>query len=284
MEVAMTKKSMEVFCCYARKDQSLLKKLIVHLMPLQRQGLISVWNDMNISPGAVWEAEVSKHLNTAQVVLLLISPDFMASEYCYDIEMQRALERHDVGEARVIPILLRPVDWLHTPFGKLQALPPNAKPATTWSDRDQAFLEIALGVRQTIEELLLRGNPSIPGLEQGNTPKGSINSGTTPTSTPLHSPSSPPTPSTDRSILGFLPLTDSKTIQQRVKLVAEVYTKLTQPDVTAVVLTGIGGVGKSTLAALVYRYAEEQQRLTEDHLQLNLFGLQSTKLSRLPTW
>ena len=110
----------EVFCCYARKDQALLNDLKTHLSPLQRQNLIRIWNDTDITPGSNYETEINKHLNTAQIILLLVSSSFVASEYCYSIEMQRAIERHNRGEARVIPIILYPVHWQYTPIGKLQ--------------------------------------------------------------------------------------------------------------------------------------------------------------------
>jgi len=79
----------EVFCCYAREDQPLLLDLKTHLMPLQREGLITLWADIDINAGEEWEKEIHRHLNTAQIILLLISSDFLASEYCYSIEMQR---------------------------------------------------------------------------------------------------------------------------------------------------------------------------------------------------
>src|SRR5438067_2296592 len=101
----------EIFCCYAHEDESLLLKLKTHLNPLQREGLITVQSDIDISPGTEWEKEISHHLNTAQMILLLISPDFIASEYCYSVGMRRAIERHDRGEVRVIPIILRRVSW-----------------------------------------------------------------------------------------------------------------------------------------------------------------------------
>src|SRR6266487_1759942 len=99
----------KIFCCYARKDQQIMNELRKHLIPLQRQELITLWADIDIDAGEEWEKVIDQHLNTAQIILLLISPDFMASEYCYSKEMMRALERHKRGEARVIPILLRPV-------------------------------------------------------------------------------------------------------------------------------------------------------------------------------
>src|SRR5438105_10436474 len=120
--------TIEIFCCYAREDQELLRNLKKHLMPLQRQGLITIWSDTDINAGATWEEEINKHLNTAHIILLLVSPDFMDSEYCYSKEMKQAMERHERGDACVIPVLLRPVRCQGAPFGKLQALPYNAQP------------------------------------------------------------------------------------------------------------------------------------------------------------
>src|ERR1051326_8277156 len=96
--------TIEIFCCYAREDQILMKSLRKHLMPLQRRGLITIWSDTDIDAGAAWEDEIQKHLNSAHIILLLISRDFIASDYCYSTEMARALERNEQKEARVIPI------------------------------------------------------------------------------------------------------------------------------------------------------------------------------------
>ncbi|MFL5590329.1 MAG: FxSxx-COOH system tetratricopeptide repeat protein [Ktedonobacteraceae bacterium] len=111
------------------------------------------WHDRNISAGTDWEREIDAHLNTADLILLLISSDFIASTYCSSIEAIRAMERHEKGEARVIPVILRPTDWQGVAFERLQALPTNAKPITTWPNRDQAFLNVAQGIRKAIEEL-----------------------------------------------------------------------------------------------------------------------------------
>jgi len=146
-------KSTEVFCCYAREDKPLLFQLQKHLKPLQQEELIALWADIDIGAGEEWEKEIDLHLNTAQIILLLISPDFMASDYCYSIEMKRAMERHRRGEAQVIPIILRPVDWQSAPFGKLQALPTDASPITSgkWHDQDEAFYDVAKGIREAVE-------------------------------------------------------------------------------------------------------------------------------------
>lgn len=143
----------EIFCCYAHEDKALLRQLKVRLKPLQRQRLIEVWHDCDVSAGSEWEHEIGKHLNEAQIILLLISPDFMASDYCYSVEMKRALERHDNGEARVIPIILRPVNWKNTPLSRLQALPNEKKPITTWRNRDTAFVNILEGINYAIENM-----------------------------------------------------------------------------------------------------------------------------------
>lgn len=145
--------AIKVFCCYAREDQALLSKLRTQLIPLQREGLIEIWYDGEISAGTHWETELHEQLNTAQVILLLISPRFIASDYCYGIEMKTAVERDERGEALVIPIILSPVHWQEAPFGKLQVLPKDAKPLTTWRNRDDALFNVADGIRKSIKKL-----------------------------------------------------------------------------------------------------------------------------------
>src|SRR5260221_6440409 len=112
----------KIFFCYARKDASLLEKLKTHLSPLRQRDIIDVWHDRDISAGAEWEQEIKEHLNAAQIILLLVSSDFIDSNYCYSIEMERAIERHERREARVIPIILRKCSWDITPLAGLQAL------------------------------------------------------------------------------------------------------------------------------------------------------------------
>ena len=141
----------EVFFSYAHEDEKLRDELAKQLKLLERQGVISAWHDRQIVAGSEWGSAIDTHLDSAQVILLLISPDFLASDYCFDIEVKRAMERHEAGEARVIPVILRPVDyWQEASFGKLQALPTNAKPVTTWENRDEAFRIVAQGIRKAI--------------------------------------------------------------------------------------------------------------------------------------
>jgi tetratricopeptide (TPR) repeat protein len=151
-------KRIEIFFCYAREDEVLLQGLEKQLKVLRRQGIIHLWHDREISPGAEWEREIDQHLKTASIILLLISPDFMDSDYCYGVEMKRAMERHERGEALVIPIILRPVYWKKAPFGKLQALPKDAVPVTSsaWHTLDEAFFDIAEKIRVAAEELTAR--------------------------------------------------------------------------------------------------------------------------------
>jgi len=146
-------RAIEIFFSYAHEDEGLRDELEKHLSILKRQGVISGWHDRRIGAGREWEREIDAHLNTAQVILLLISPDFIASEYCWDVEVKRAMKRHEVGEARVIPVILRPVVWEGAPFGKLKALPTDAKPVTKWANQDEAFEDIARGIQVAISKL-----------------------------------------------------------------------------------------------------------------------------------
>src|SRR5260221_1273799 len=151
--IAQPSKRLKLFDSYAHKDERWRKRLESHLSMLQGQGYIASWHARNITAGATWAGEIDAHLTTADIILLLISPDFLASEYCYSVEMMRAMERHDAGEAHVIPIILRPTDWKGTPFERLQVLPSNAQPLSRWQNRDEALLDITTGIRKAIDEL-----------------------------------------------------------------------------------------------------------------------------------
>src|SRR5207302_10374674 len=152
-------KVLEIFYSYAHEDERLRKALDKQLSLLKREGHITEWYDHKITAGKQWENEILTHLNSAQIILLLISPDFIASDYCYSIEMKCAMERHESGEARIIPILLRPSDWKSALFGKLKALPSDGKAVTRWSNRDEAFLNVAKGIRRAVKELTTPSSP-----------------------------------------------------------------------------------------------------------------------------
>ncbi len=145
--------ALDVFFSYSHHDEKLRDALEIHLAPLKRDRSIRAWHDRKIAAGRQWEGEIVRQLNSADLVLLLISPDFLASNFCVDREMVRALERHAAGEARVVPVILRPADWQTEDFVLLQALPRDGKPVTKWRNRDEAFVEIARGLREVIAEL-----------------------------------------------------------------------------------------------------------------------------------
>ncbi|MDF5706656.1 MAG: TIR domain-containing protein [Nostoc sp. S4] len=146
-------RAIEVFFSYAHEDENLRNELAKHLKLLERQGVIKGWYDRDITAGDEWKSEIEKQLNSAQIILLLISSDFLASDFCWSVELERAMQRHEAREARVIPIILREVDWHKAPFGKLQALPKNVEPVTNWANRDQAFTDIARGIGKVVQEL-----------------------------------------------------------------------------------------------------------------------------------
>jgi hypothetical protein len=148
-------KTLKLFFCYAREDKALRDELDRHLSLLKHHKHITTWYDREITPGSEWEKEIDTHLDSAHIILLLVSPDFLASDYCYGIEMKRALERHEAGTARVIPIILRPVYWKGALFSHLQVLPTDARPVTNWPDRDDAFTDITENIFKTVGELQL---------------------------------------------------------------------------------------------------------------------------------
>jgi internalin A len=142
-----------VFFSYSHRDETLRDELETHLKLLQRQGVISAWHDRKILPGEEWDREIDTHLEAARITLLLVSADFIASDYCWDKEVKRALERHASSETTVIPVLLRSCDWERAPFGKLQGLPKGMTAITAWNDRDAAWTDVAKGIRATAESL-----------------------------------------------------------------------------------------------------------------------------------
>src|SRR5216110_1270600 len=147
-----------VFCCYTQEDEALLSQLKTHLRLSQRQSPIAAsWYDRDISAGTEWEQEISKHLNTAQIVLLLVSPAFLNSDYCSSMEMKRVIEMHERKEARVIPILLDYVYWQRDPLNKLQFfLPSNGKPvmSASWDSLNEALVNVTEGIHRVIKQLV----------------------------------------------------------------------------------------------------------------------------------
>lgn len=143
---------LKVFYSYAHKDEALRDRLEKALANLRHQNLIESWHDRRILAGQDLEKEIDEHIKSADIILLLVSPDFMASDYCYGIEMRTALERDSQQQARVIPIILEAVDWSGAPFAHLKALPRDGKPVSGWGRRNEAFLDIANGIREVVNQ------------------------------------------------------------------------------------------------------------------------------------
>jgi hypothetical protein len=214
--------SFEVFISYSHKDDTLREQLDIHLVSLERQGKITAWHDRAVEAGQEWAYEIKNRLDSAHIILLLISPDFLASEHCYDQEMQRAMERHEAGTAAVLPIILRPVYWNNTPFSKLQVLPREGNAITRWNDRDEAFVNVVEGIDKAIQSL-----------SQSLTQKSSNNRSKT--CQPFQN----------------LPQPDYGKFIGREEEKAKIIEKLRPyPDSVHSVITidGIGGIGKSALA------------------------------------
>ena len=142
-----------LFFSYSHADEALRDQLEKQLAMLKRQGILEIWHDRRIAAGSVIGHAISEELERADIILLLVSPDFLASDYCYDREMQRAMERHTAGEAVVIPGILRACDWHGAPFGKLLATPTDGRAIRQWPDIDEAMLIVAKAVRAAAERI-----------------------------------------------------------------------------------------------------------------------------------
>ncbi|MBW4473696.1 MAG: toll/interleukin-1 receptor domain-containing protein [Stenomitos rutilans HA7619-LM2] len=152
----MTEVKVKVFFSYSHKDEDLREGLEEHLKSLERQGKIEPWHDRKIDPGTDWRKELDSQLNSADIILLLVSPSFVNSDFCYCTELEQARKRHDAGEACIIPIFLRSLDLgalERTPLQTLQGLPEPTKPITKWDDRDEAFTVVAKGIRATVNRI-----------------------------------------------------------------------------------------------------------------------------------
>jgi TIR domain/CHAT domain len=164
---ANTTGPIRLFYSYSHKDEALRDKLEEALTLLRRQGLVAGWHDRRIGAGDHWKGEIDRNLKESHVILLLVSFSFIASDYCWDIEVKQAIERDKRGEAKVIPVILRSCDWQEAPFGKLQCLPKDGKPIMTWTNKDKAWTDVAKGIRKAVEAMI--ANP--PNLPSGIDPK-----------------------------------------------------------------------------------------------------------------
>lgn len=229
--MALPRLAVEVFCSYAHEDEEYRQQFETHLSALKRQGLISLWHDQQILPGSNWAHTIDKHLETASIIVLLISADFIASDYCYDVEMERALERHKANEARVIPIVVRPCEWQQLPLASLHALPTDGKPISTWTPRDEAWMQVTAGLRRVIEDLSLLSTSA---------PRSFL----------------PP--------IWMIPYPRNPFFLGRDELLSQIHTLLQACQVTALsqaqAISGLGGIGKTQIAVeYAYRYSQEYQ-------------------------
>ena len=223
--------AIEVFISYTHEDERLWEKLNKHLRSLEREGLIKPWHDRKITAGSEWAAAIDENLAAADVILLLISADFIESDYCHEIEMARALERDEADEARVIPIILRACDWENSPFSKLNALPKEGRPITSWENEDEAFTDVAKGIRRAIAELT--GVPISP--DAGRRTQRTVR-------TPQNLPRSGAVKFVGR--------------EQKLKELHEQLQRNERIAITAI--SGMGGIGKTELA---FQYAIAQFQL-----------------------
>jgi internalin A len=155
----MQRQAVRLFYSYSHKDEILRNELETHLKLLQRQGLLETWHDRKIEAGEEWKQKIDDNLERADIILLLVSSDFIASDYCYEKEMGRALERHTQGEARVVPVIVRDINWRNAPFARLQALPKGGRAVTLWENKDTAWRDVSEGIERVVEEMRKKERP-----------------------------------------------------------------------------------------------------------------------------
>jgi hypothetical protein len=148
----MNREGIRVFLSYSHKDQALIDQLTAYLDALTRRGVIQGWTDQQIEAGTEWDRAIVPYLDSADIILLALSADFLASDHS-STEVEKSLKRHDTKQALVIPVILRPVDWSESSFSRLQASPSNGKPITVWNNRDEAFLSVARDIQKAVEAL-----------------------------------------------------------------------------------------------------------------------------------
>lgn len=159
----------DLFYSYAHEDNALRDELSGHLKIMERRGVIRPWHDRCLTPGEKWDGKIHESLQAADLVLLLISSDFISSDYIWSQELDVAMKRHERGEASVIPVLLRAVDIAGAPFEKLQGLPTDFRPVTSWPNRDEAWTDVAKGIRKTVEHIQTK-RPELPPLPPAAVP------------------------------------------------------------------------------------------------------------------
>ncbi|HET8962973.1 MAG TPA: TIR domain-containing protein [Chitinophagales bacterium] len=148
-----------IFISYAHEDELFKDKLVKHLSGLTRNGEINLWTDTVIVPGQEWDNEIKNALHQADIILFLVSADFMASNYIHTIEIENAIAKHNSGEIIIVPVIIRSCDFRSLPLKKFQALPKGNVPVTKWSDEDEAFLNIVEGIKMILAPTKLNTSP-----------------------------------------------------------------------------------------------------------------------------
>lgn len=171
---AQPSNAIKVFISYSSKDEAFCHRLITHLKPLEQQGLIEIWDYLQNAPDESWEYEVERDLDDANIILLLVSPDYLALDFLYDVDMRRALQRHESGDVVIVPVILRPVNWNGSPMANLQVLPRDGKPVTTWPNVDEPLAQVAQKV-QELANAIARSK----GLSRTPAPLSSLNPSST---------------------------------------------------------------------------------------------------------
>jgi len=150
----MAKDKLKIFMSYAHEDEAMKIELDKSLIMLKKSNKIDVWQDRELMAGQEWDTTIKGEIAGSDIILLLVSVDFNNSQYIWDKELAVAMKRHESGEARVIPIILRECEWQDMPYGKLQALPAGAVPVQKFSRPDEAYTDIAKGIRRVVDYLL----------------------------------------------------------------------------------------------------------------------------------
>lgn len=148
----------KIFISYTQADESYKNELTIQLKLLKMQKLVEAWSDQEILPGQEWDAEIKEQLDEAEVILFLVSTDFLVSDYVNDVEIKKALERYDKGEVIIIPIVVRPTQFSGFEISKFQALPAKAKPISQWDDKDNAWLDVSNGIKKVIQSIQKKNN------------------------------------------------------------------------------------------------------------------------------
>ena len=141
------------FISYAHADEKALERLRKHFAMLQREGSLNAWTDNAIVPGAKLDPEIDANLKSSSIFIALLSPDYLASKYCYETEFKQALALADGGKLRIVPVILEPCDWLSSPFKDFMALPKDGQPVSSWTNQNNAFLDVVTGLRRLLQTL-----------------------------------------------------------------------------------------------------------------------------------